>query len=69
MKTCLRCSQDAEESTIGAALANFVCDTCRLDVNEWTFKDTQIQEMEYQTAEPRAILLKRLEKVNVDQYR
>jgi hypothetical protein len=49
MKTCLRCGDDSEASAVGAALANFVCDFCRLDDGTWHWgTDTTRRQMERQ---------------------
>ena len=48
MKTCNRCFDQSEPSSIGAVLFNFVCDQCRRDVNRWEFKDQRVEDFEYQ---------------------
>jgi len=58
MKQCLRCGQEGQDSSIGAALVNFVCDVCRIDRTAWMFRGKgdviayTMDEMEYQSPLP-----------------
>lgn len=47
---CQRCNKFEQMSLIGRNLFNFVCDSCRNDDQEWTYKgsDYTIDEMERQ---------------------
>ncbi len=38
---CLRCSVIENASTIGANLIHFVCDYCRLDLQDWDYAKRQ----------------------------
>jgi hypothetical protein len=68
IKMCLRCGQDSELSNIGAALKNFVCDTCRHDKNGWEFNGVRLKDMEYESAIPDSVIEQWAEIKNKKQY-